>query len=68
MRRTGLRVRKHGQTTNRVNPRTLRLNNKVTHLLWNSPRSQRSRNRRPAYLPLVDVVEVGASTEIKYRI
>ena len=53
-----VKVKKHGQTSNRINLRKLRLNNKVTHLIWNSPRSQRSRNRRPAVMPLLDVVEV----------
>ena len=37
---------KHGRTNQ--NRRTLRLNNKATHLTWNSPRTTASKELRPA--------------------
>lgn len=39
-------ITKHGRSNQ--NRRTLRLNNKATHVTWNSPRTTASKERRPA--------------------
>jgi hypothetical protein len=56
MRRDGMKIRKHGSRS--INKRTIRINNKVTHILWNSKRTQMSKNSRAAVIALVDVTEV----------
>jgi len=56
MRRDGIKVVKHGR--HNTNKRTIRLNNKATHITWNSPRAQVQKNMRPAVIALLDVVEV----------
>jgi hypothetical protein len=56
MRRDGMKVVKHGR--HNINKRTIRINNKVTHITWNSKRTQLSKNVTPAVIALQDVTEV----------
>lgn len=56
MRRDGMKVVKHGRKN--TNKRTIRINNKVTHITWNSKRTQMSKNVTPAVIALQDVTEV----------